>query len=177
MSIVSSEIYDTLEIWYNNLMKNEILLRRANENDLEIVQQFGYKLLNFERKNWDASLDPSWPFSESGEQKYLEAIKNKYTLLAIKDSVPVGFLIGKIIDFSSDSARNIKQARLENIFVNEDVRGDGIGIKLIENFCDYCKNVGVSRLDVSVLANNEVAVNFYKRVGFEPRSLNLSREL
>lgn len=158
-------------------MESKIIIRRATESDIEIVQQFGYELLDFERKNWDNSLDPKWPFTESGKQKYLEAIKDKYTIIAEMDGKSVGFLIGKIIKAPAGGARHLSQARVENIYLNEGVRGSGIGAKLIENFRDFCYSNDVNRLDVSVLADNEAAVEFYKKMGFKPRSLNLSQEL
>lgn len=34
----------------------DIVLRRATESDIEIVQAFGAKLLNYERENYDPSL-------------------------------------------------------------------------------------------------------------------------
>lgn len=158
-------------------MENKIIIRQATEPDLKTVQQFGYEMLDFERRNWDNSLDPKWPFSETGEQKYLEAIKNKYTIIAEKDGKAVGFLIGKIIKAPVGDARHLDQARIENIYVDESARKFGIGAQLINNFRDFCRSEDVDRLDVSVLAGNEVAVEFYKKMGFRPRSLNLTQEL
>jgi len=158
-------------------MENDIVIRQAKESDIETIQQFGYKLLDFERRNWDNSLDAKWPFSEAGKQKYLEAINEKYTLIAEIDGKAVGFLIGKIIKTSAGDARHLNQARVENIYVDENIRKSGIGAKLIEKFKDFCRNNDVNRLDVSVLADNEVAVEFYKKMGFKSRSLNLSQEL
>jgi ribosomal protein S18 acetylase RimI-like enzyme len=158
-------------------MKYDISIRRATESDIKTIQQFGFELLDFERKNWDPSLDTKWPFSKEGEEKYLSAIKNKYTIVAEKDGEPVGYLIGKIIDISPDSARPIKQAYLENIYVSESLRGANIGSEIFANFKDFCKKEGVSRINVSVLAANENAVEFYKNSGFSPRSINLSQEI
>ena len=157
--------------------KYDITIRRATEEDVETIQRFGFELLDFERQNWDPTLDAKWPFTEEGKQKYLAAIRNKYTIIAEKDGEPVGYLIGKIIDASPDSARPIKQAYLENIYVSESVRGANIGGEIFASFKTYCKSEGVSRINVSVLAANENAVKFYEKVGFSPRSINLSQEI
>ena len=157
--------------------KYNITIRRATADDIETIQKLGFKLLDFERKNWDPSLDANWPFSEEGKKKYLAAIENKYTIIAEKDGEPVGYLIGKLIDISPDSARPIKQAYLENIYVSESMRGANIGSEIFANFRDYCKSEGVSRINVSVLAANENAVKFYENVGFSPRSISLSQEI
>lgn len=155
----------------------DITIRRATLDDLKIIQQFGYELLEYERRNWDPALDSNWPFSKEGEQKYRMAITDKYTVIAENDHQPVGYLIAKIIDTAPGSARSIKQAYLENIYVVSSARKSGIGAKLVANFQDYCKKEGVNRINVSVLAANTAAVDFYQKVGFSPRSLNLSQDL
>jgi ribosomal protein S18 acetylase RimI-like enzyme len=155
----------------------DIVLRRATESDIEIVQAFGAKLLNYERENYDPSLDKDWAFSDEAKGKYLAAIKEKYVLIAEAGGRPAGFLIGGIMPVKPGDARPIKQAYLNNIYVDESQRGAGIGERLVEEFKTYCKNEGVSRIGVSVLAANETANRFYNKVGFTPRSINLSLDL
>lgn len=152
-------------------------IRRAEQKDIETIQEFGSKLLNYERKNFDSSLDSDWAFSDEAKAEYLDAIQNKYVSIAETDGRPIGFLIGSIIEPKISDARQIKQAYLQNLYVNENFRKAGVGKDLVENFKEYCRNEGVKRLNVSVLAANEVAVNFYNTVGFKPRSLNLSQAL
>lgn len=158
-------------------MEKQITTRRAEESDLKTVQDFGYKLLEFERQNWDSSLDPNWPYSETAAKKYLEAIKSDYVVFPEIDGKPVGFLIGKVIETPADDARHIKRARLENIYIDEEARNAGVGAKTFEVFRNYCKQEGVSRMDVSVLADNDSAVDFYKKMNFRPRSINLSQDI
>ena len=152
-------------------------IRRAKASDITIIQEFGSKLLNFERENYDSSLDKNWAFSDEAKTKYLDAIQNKYVSIAEIGGQPVGFLIGNVIEPTSNSARQIKQANLKNIYVDENMRKTGLGKKLIEDFKQYCKNNDVIRLNVSVLATNITATEFYNNCGFKPRSLNLFQEL
>ena len=158
-------------------LETEMLVRRAKMEDLGTIQQLGFELLDFERRNWDASLDVGWPFSEAGKKKYEEAIREKFVVLAENRGEAVGYLIGKITKRDVGDARKICQAQLENIFVREGSRGVGTGAKLMSEFKEYCENEGVDRLNVSVLAQNEQAIKFYEKVGFMPRSLNLSLEM
>lgn len=156
---------------------DNITIRRATLKDLKTIQRFGYELLDYERRDWDPALDVNWPFSKEGEQKYRTAITDKYTIIAEKGGKPVGYLIGKVVDAAPGSARHIKQAYLENIFVSDSDRKSGVGVKLIVDFRDYCKKEGVSRINVSVLAANATAVDFYQKTGFLLRSLSLSQEI
>lgn len=154
-----------------------ISIRRAEPSDIETIQKFGSELLNYERVNFDSSLDKDWAFSDEAKAKYLAAINEKYVTIAEVDGEPKGFLIGSIIAPKAGDARSIIQANLQNIYVDETQRKAGIGGMLVEDFRAHCRSVGVKRLNVSVLAANETAVRFYNTVGFKSRSINLSQEL
>ena len=154
-----------------------VLLRKAKSSDIGIIQEFGSKLLNYERDNYDTSLDSNWAFSDEARQKYLDAIQNKYVIIAEMDGRPIGFLIASIIEPKTGDARQIKQAYLQNIYVEENYREAGVGKELVDSFKDYCRKEGVKRLNVSVLAANKNAAKFYDGIGFKPRSINLFQEL
>ncbi|MBO4855169.1 GNAT family N-acetyltransferase [Candidatus Saccharibacteria bacterium] len=153
-----------------------VTIRRAEESDIRTIQEFGSKLLNFERENYDPSLNEDWAFSDEARAKYLDAIHNRYVVIAEIDGRAVGFLIGNIIKSENGNARNIKQANLQNIFVDKSHRNAGIGEKLVNDFFVHCRNEKVNRINVSVLAANKNAVGFYNKVGFAPRSINLSMD-
>ncbi len=81
----------------------------------------------------------NWAFSDEAKAKYLNAIQNRYVSIAEIDGQPVGFLIGSIIAPTSNDARQIKQANLQNIYVDENMRKADVGKKLIDDFRRYCK--------------------------------------
>ncbi|MBR2709333.1 GNAT family N-acetyltransferase [Candidatus Saccharibacteria bacterium] len=155
----------------------DVIIRKATIEDFKTVQQFGYDLLEYERKNWDKELDPSWPFSEEGAVKYKQAIEEKITLIAEKDERPVGFLIGKILPSNPKDARHLTTAYLENIYVTPDVRGKSVSKGLIEGFMDYCKKEKVDRIDVMVNAKNAAAIKFYEKSGYSTATLRMSKQL
>ena len=154
-----------------------IFIRRAKTSDIEIIQEFGSKLLNYERENYDSSLNSEWAFSDGAKERYLNAIQNGYVIIAEMNEQPVGFLIGSIIEPKANSARQIKQANLQNLYVDEKFREAGIGKELFLNFKKYCQDNHVKQLNVSVLAANKAAVEFYNAIGFKPRSINFFQEL
>lgn len=154
-----------------------IEIRRATEADIELIQEFGVKLLNHEREKYDANLDADWAHTEAAKAKYLTAILEKYVAIAEADGKPVGFLIGNIIAPGAGNARNITQANVQNIYTDEAQRGNGVGSKLLNEFKAYCVSEGVKRLNVSVLADNTDATRFYEGAGFRPRSINYYQEL
>jgi len=155
----------------------DISIRKASDSDLKLIQEFGSRLLNFERENYDSSLDSNWAFSDEAKAKYLVAIRERYVIIAELDGRAVGFLIGSVATPKPGNARPIKQAMLQNIYVDSSQRGIGVGKRLVEEFKAYCKGENVDRINVSVMAANKVAISMYEKVGFSPRSINLAMEL
>lgn len=153
------------------------MIRAANSQDLKTIQQFGYQLLEYEHDNWDPTLELDWPFSEAGEAAYAKAISEKCTLIAEADNKAIGFLIGSVKRPAPGAARSIISAQLENIFVDDEMRGHGIGEKLAHEFKKYCLKEKADAINVTVNAKNKQATRFYEKVGFLPSRIFLSQEL
>ncbi len=64
-------------------------------------------------------------------------------------------------------------AKLDDMFVADGYRGQGIGTALIMTLQDTLRQDGVGRIDTAVYADNTGADRFYKRLGF--RSLREDR--
>jgi len=154
-----------------------ITVRIANMADLKTIQKLGFELLDFERQNWDPTLDTDWPFSEEGKANYEKAIKEKYTIIAEEDGKPIGYLIGSIRPPIKGGARHITTAQLENIYIDSNYRRSRVGKKLFEHFASYCKKQKVDAMNVMVNAKNDNAISFYKKVGFSPSRISFSQEL
>ncbi|AJR02971.1 GNAT family N-acetyltransferase [Siansivirga zeaxanthinifaciens] len=58
-----------------------------------------------------------------------------------------------------------KTLHLEDLIVNETMRGTGMGTALLNEVIKYGHNLGVKRINWEVLDWNEPAVNFYKKKG------------
>ena len=59
---------------------------------------------------------------------------------------------------------------LEDLFVEPDYRGRGIGLGLLRTLCSVAVDRGCERVDWSVLDWNEPAIGFYERLGARPLS-------
>ena len=57
---------------------------------------------------------------------------------------------------------------LEDLFVREFARGQGIGLALLQRIAKYTLEMGGGRLEWSVLDWNESAIGFYKKIGALP---------
>lgn len=54
---------------------------------------------------------------------------------------------------------------LEDIFVEEEYRGRGLGLAMIKDIARQARTLGYERIDFQVLSYNEGAIKFYERLG------------
>lgn len=143
----------------------EIVIRKAEIEDLNIIQNLNNELFKLEYNNFDPSLKVGWPFEKDGEEYFSDLIKNEIVFIALVDNNVVGYLAGSIHVESSYITKSLSE--LDNMFILEKYRKYGIGTKLINEFKNYCINLGIEELKVTASAKNINAINFYKKNGFE----------
>lgn len=149
-----------------------IIIRRATIDDLETVQNLNNSLFELEKENYDPTLVIKWPLTEEGRKYFEELIINNYVVLAIAEDVIVGYLAGTIEE--KGSYEEIQYGEINNMFINDNYRGYGIGKKLINSFKEYCKDNNIFNLKVTASYKNENAIAFYHKNGFEEFNLTLT---
>ncbi|MDW7691595.1 acetyltransferase [Flammeovirgaceae bacterium SG7u.111] len=108
---------------------------------------------------WEASVRATHDFLKEEDIHYFKPlILNTYfdavELKCVKDKK------GKVVGFLG-----VADQGLEMLFIHPDSRGEGIG-KMLANYA--IENFGVDKVDVN--EQNEQAVGFYKKLGFEVKS-------
>lgn len=153
-------------------------IRKATIEDLKAIQELNLQLFQKEIAEYDDTLDDKWTFSEIGTQYYHDKIQNNdsIALVAVDNAKTVGYMVGGIR--KAKSSRNIDSiAELENMFILDEYRCQGIGSKLVEEFLNWSKKQGVSRVRVIASAQNHRAIDFYKKHGFQEYDIILEGEL
>ena len=154
-----------------------VVIRKAKLEDLKTIQDLNHALFLSDADK-DKKLNHDWPYLETGKEYFKGAIEGKtgVCFVAEKDNEIVGYLAGSI-KFDSSIYRQVRRSELENMFVTEECRGQGIGEKLAKKFIDWSKENDVTHTFVSAYWLNERAIKFYKRLGFEPLALELEARL
>lgn len=62
------------------------------------------------------------------------------------------------------------------IVVRREFRGQGLGKKMATKIIELCKNEGIQKIHLTVMAHNKSAINFYKKLGFEIKERHEKRE-
>ncbi|WP_107841288.1 GNAT family N-acetyltransferase [Metasolibacillus meyeri] len=83
-------------------------------------------------------------------------------LVAQEDSTILGYMV-----VQDDVPQRIAHRAYLVIGVHSDSRGKGVGKALFNFATHWAKEVGLHRLELTVLVKNTVAVQLYKKMGFE----------
>lgn len=146
-------------------------IRKANMNDLINIQNLNNSLFDLEYNNYDSTLKLGWPFEKDGEEYFIDRIKNNLVFVAEIDEKIVGYLAGSVLEEISYTIETF--AELDNMCIDTNYRGYGIGSKLIDEFKKYCKNLGIENIKVTAYAQNKQAINFYMKNGFQDYNTTL----
>ena len=157
------------------ILDERIVIRKAKSTDLKEIQTLNKVLFDLEYKNYDSTLDTTWPISNEGTEYFKNAIENDITLVAAVENKIVGYLIGSL---NTQNTYNIySQAELENMCVLEQFRKLGIGTKLFNRFKEICKENNIKGLKVVASYKNKNAINFYLKNGFDKSDLTLTMKI
>lgn len=131
-------------------------VRKATANDVALILKFIKKLAKYENMLdqvvADESLLKEWIFD-----------KNKAEVLfATKDGVEVGFAL-YFHNFSTFLGR--AGIYLEDLFVLEEYRGQGLGKLLLKTLANITVERGCGRLEWSCLDWNKPSIDFYHSLG------------
>ncbi len=137
-----------------------IRIERATERDVPVILQMIRDLAEYERMSdqvvaTEADLRESL-FSERRDAE---------VLLAYADGKPAGFALF-FHNFSTFVGR--KGLYLEDLFVKPELRGAGIGKRLLVELARIAVERRCGRFEWSVLDWNEPAIGFYKKLGAVP---------
>ena len=106
-------------------------------------------------------------------ERFREAIAERSLYVARLHSAVVGYVS------LNDSPGLVKRKVLliDEIAVEETLRGQGIGTEMMGDVRALAKTLGCTSLQLGVYPQNDAAVAFYQKCGFTVRSLEMQRKL
>lgn len=140
----------------------EYKIVRGNYEDAKKANNLLTKLIKDEKK-YDDNINEKCVVTSlyenffSNDDVCLLVAKNGETIL--------GYIYGYIQN--NGDAKIEKVSCLDALYVEEDVRKNKIGDKLIDEFKKWSHTVGAKYIELKVCLENEKALNLYKKKGFE----------
>ena len=154
-----------------------VTIRKAHKDDLKSIQDLNHKLFLWDSRS-DPTLNTKWPYEEAGIEYFRKKISGESGIcfVAVADGKIVGYLTGYMFDKVA-AYDTILRSELDNIFVEDEFRGKGVGMMLVDDFFAWSKSHGAASVMVSAYYLNERAIGFYKKAGFAPLALKLESKL
>jgi len=148
---------------------NNILLRKAMESDLPIIEKLITELI--ESMDNKEGIDTNTAFENC---RNLLSDTNSYLLVGEINGAIIGFIhfaIHKALLHSGPSGL------IDEFIVTRSCRSKGVGKQLIDAATQKCKQLGCCEVEVSTEFANTTAREFYKSCGFEERGVILEKDL
>ncbi|HVV10877.1 GNAT family N-acetyltransferase [Amycolatopsis sp.] len=136
-----------------------VQIRRVAESDVDTVVQLVHDLAAYEKAPAECRLD-----GEKLRTALFGETPAVFGHVAEADGEIVGFMVW-FLNFST--WRGVHGIYLEDLYVRPEMRGSGLGKKLLATLADECVRQGYARLEWSVLDWNP-ATGFYKSLGAVP---------
>jgi len=141
-------------------MKKKIEIKNATEKDIRLILHFIKELADYEKLINDViANEENLKKTLFGKTPYAKA------LLAFLNKKPVGFAI-YFFNFSSFMGK--PGIYIEDIYVKENYRGNGIGKAIFKYIGKIAKENDCGRIEWSVLNWNKPSINFYNSLGAKP---------
>lgn len=166
---------EELKRCWNNTMDEKIIIREVGPGELEEILRLNFDLFKKEYRDFDKSLDMKWTYGKVGKSYFKSRISRKdgLVLVAEIDGKIIGYLCGGLHEHGY--REKAIYAELENMIVDKNIRGKGIGTKLVQEFFIWCKKKKVKYIDVTASAKNENGIAFYRKLGFKDYNLTLKK--
>jgi len=151
-----------------------MIIRRATENDKNRIGELLSQVLEVHHK---ARPD----IFKSGVKKYtdkeLSSILcdcNRPIFVAEEDGRVLGYAFCILVQHTNDNIlTDIKSLYIDDLCVDENCRGQGIGKKLYNYAVDYAKEQNCYNLTLNVWADNESALRFYESIGLRKQKIGM----
>ena len=149
---------------------------RATKANVSDIVKLSHALFQEDAGQQDKTVNLNWAVAH-GKSYFSQFIEREQTicLLALVDEAVAGYLAGYVSNVSD--YRLVKTAELESMFIRQTYRSQGIGATLARQFKQWAKENGAETVTVTAYAGNEIAIRFYKALGFTPKQVTLSCKL
>ena len=120
-----------------------------------------------------------------GAQKYSEedlaALLQDVTrpiFVGVEDGRMLGYCFCVIEEVKDNPVlRDVKSLYIDDLCVDETIRGKHVGSKLYDHVCHYAREIGCGSVTLNVCCGNDSAMRFYESRGMKPRKIYMETTL
>lgn len=150
-------------------MTEQYLVRTARAGDIAAIVVLIREFAEFEKLSaWCEVTEADLREAIFGEKSFAQA------LVAMAENRCVGYAL---FFPAFKSFRGERSIFLEDLYVTPDLRGRGLGLRMLTEVAKFAKGQGFARLDWQALKWNEPAIEFYRNLGAESHDENFDFNL
>lgn len=149
------------------------LLRPARLADHEELNRIARQVCAL-HASWGSGIAVEYPYPM---EYYQEVVLEGKLHVAELDGRIVGYIFFYFWTAGGPAAATRKMVSIDDIGVDEALRGRGIGKRMMADLCELAREKGCSGLQLYVDAPNENAIAFYKSCGLQIRNHGMTIEL
>lgn len=154
-------------------------IRRAKTEDLQRINELLYQVACIHAEGRpDIFKQATKKYSDD---ELVKIIKNNQTpiFVAADDNDKVLGYAFCVYQITKDSLllQDKMTLYIDDICVDQDARGDGIGKKLYNYVVDFAKQNGFNNITLNVWSLNEAAYKFYEKCGMTPLKITMEKKL
>ena len=120
-----------------------------------------------------------------GAQKYgesqLESLlqdEKRPIFVGVEDGRMLGYCFCIIEEVKNDPVlRDVKSLYIDDLCVDETIRGKHVGSRLYDHVCGYAREIGCHSVTLNVWCGNDSAMAFYNSRGMKPRKIYMETTL
>ena len=120
-----------------------------------------------------------------GAQKYspteLEALLQdaaRPIFVGVEDGRMLGYCFCIIEEVKDNPVlRDVKSLYIDDLCVDETIRGKHVGTRLYDHVCAYARSIGCRSVTLNVWCGNDSAMAFYESRGMKPRKIYMETAL
>ena len=119
---------------------------------------------------------------ESAKVRIIFDIPKVYTFIYFSLEQNLLYLVGYafcILQEKKDDSlfQDRKSLYIDDLCVDETIRGKHVGSRLYDHVCAYAKNIGCRNVTLNVWCGNDSAMRFYESRGMKPRKIYMETSL
>lgn len=158
---------------------DKVVIRPAAPADIDAVAHLWESLVEHHRA-LDGDLPPAAP---NGAQRYARRLIDRLddpmtrVLIAELDGRVVGYVLGVIVDLAPEMFAQEASGFLADIYVEQDVRGQGVGRALVDDLSAWFRSHGLRYFEWHVAAHNDAGIAFWQAMGGRSVMLRMRADL
>ncbi len=161
-----------------------VSIREYRDNDQELFRRFIEKLQDFV-----VTTDPIkrirklLGFGEVALKRSLKNLKEKNGKIyfAVDNEKVIGYVFGFVLDKQTEDnlleVEPTQVGQIDDLYVDEEYRGKGIGKILIQKMEEYLKEQGCDSVWLEVFAPNKYAHDSYLKLGYMDREIGMLKKI